>query len=288
MSSVALLAIDSVQPNPDQPRKSFNQEKLEELAASITEHGLIQPVSVVARGSQFMIVAGERRWRACKIAGRKQIEAIVMKVNKRKVAELALIENIQREDMDPIETAFGYKALLNSGLDIKEIAAKLGKKTNEIRYYLQLTRLGKQLQEAVKLGAVNLYLAWEIARLEDLEEQQMIFRKVRDAQLKANQVSNFITSYLAAREQTAFFEAPTEREVMAKETRDEIERMLEAAAKLLWSVEEKLEQNESLDLTDHLLEKIAMSGKSMVRIAGRVASAKKTSQLLSEIQLEVA
>jgi len=288
VSSVALLAIDSVQPNPDQPRKSFNQEKLEELAASITEHGLIQPVSVVARGSQFMIVAGERRWRACKIAGRKQIEAIVMKVNKRKVAELALIENIQREDMDPIETAFGYKALLNSGLDIKEIAAKLGKKTNEIRYYLQLTRLGKQLQEAVKLGAVNLYLAWEIARLEDLEEQQMIFRKVRDAQLKANQVSNFITSYLAAREQTAFFEAPTEREVMAKETRDEIERMLEAAAKLLWSVEEKLEQNESLDLTDHLLEKIAMSGKSMVRIAGRVASAKKTSQLLSEIQLEVA
>ena len=121
------LKINEVEPNKNQPRKSFNDESLEELAESIKQYGLIQPIIVTKEEGYYAIVAGERRWRACKKAGMKEIPAIVRENDERKNKEIALIENIQREDLNPIEKARSFRTLLDEyGLTQQELADTLG------------------------------------------------------------------------------------------------------------------------------------------------------------------
>ena len=122
------LKITEVEPNREQPRKNFNQEALEELAESIKEYGLIQPIVVTEKDGYYCIIAGERRWRACKLAGLEEIPAIVREDDERKNKEIALIENIQREDLNPFEKALGIKNLMESyNLTQEDVAKKLGK-----------------------------------------------------------------------------------------------------------------------------------------------------------------
>ena len=122
------LKIIEVEPNREQPRKNFNQEALEELAESIKEYGLIQPIVVTKKDGYYSIIAGERRWRASKIAGLTEIPAIIREDDERKNNEIALIENMQREDLNPYEKALGIKNLMKTyGFTQEEIAKKLGK-----------------------------------------------------------------------------------------------------------------------------------------------------------------
>ena len=123
------LKITEVEPNREQPRKNFNQEALEELADSIREYGLIQPIIVSEKEGYYSIIAGERRWRACKLAGLEEIPAIVREDDEKKNKEIALIENIQREDLNPFEKALGIKNLMQSyGLTQEESSKKIRKK----------------------------------------------------------------------------------------------------------------------------------------------------------------
>ena len=115
-TGVRQIPINRLQPNTDQPRKSFNQEALKELAQSIKEHGIIQPIVVVARGENYIIIAGERRFRAAKMAGLKTVPAIVKEYTEQEMREIALIENLQREDLNPIETAIAIKQLIDLSL----------------------------------------------------------------------------------------------------------------------------------------------------------------------------
>ena len=150
------LKITEVEPDRDQPRKRFDQEALEELAESIKEYGLIQPIVVSKKDGYYSIVAGERRWRASKIAGLKEIPAIIREDNERVNKEISLIENMQREDLNPYEKALGIRALIdNYGLSQEIVAKKLGKSRSTIANWVRVLNLEPRVLEMVKEGKLS-------------------------------------------------------------------------------------------------------------------------------------
>ncbi len=150
------LKISEVEPNREQPRKSFNEETLEELAESIKQYGLIQPIIVTKEDGYYAIVAGERRWRACKKAGLKEISAIVREKDERKNKEIALIENIQREDLNPIDKAMGIKALMEEyELTQADVAKILGKSRSAITNTVRILNLDSRVLDMVRAGKLS-------------------------------------------------------------------------------------------------------------------------------------
>ena len=150
------LKITEVEPNREQPRKNFNQEPLEELAESIKEYGLIQPIIVTKKEGYYAIIAGERRWRACKLAGLEEIPAIIREDDERKNNEIALIENIQREDLNPFEKALGIKNLMQTyGLTQEEVSKKLGKSRSAIANTVRVLNLEPRVLEFAKQGKLT-------------------------------------------------------------------------------------------------------------------------------------
>lgn len=150
------LDINLIRRNPDQPRKDFDEEKLNELATSIKSYGIIQPISVVKRGDYYIIIAGERRYRAAQIAGLDKVPVIVRDYDEQKCQEVALIENLQREDLNPIEEAIAYKDLISSfGITQEEIAEKFGKSRPTITNSIRLLNLPEEVQELVREGSVT-------------------------------------------------------------------------------------------------------------------------------------
>jgi len=155
-SGVIEVKITEVMPNKNQPRKSFDEEKLEALADSIKEHGIIQPIIVTQKGDLYTIVAGERRWRAAKKAGIKKIPVLVREYDDVTTAEIALIENLQREDLNPIEEAMGYRALMDEyNFTQEEISAKLGKSRSAIANSVRLLTLDDYAREKLVLGEIT-------------------------------------------------------------------------------------------------------------------------------------
>ena len=133
---------ERIYPNPGQPRKFFDKSKLEELAQSIKENGLMEPIIVVPRGERYMIIAGERRWRACKLAGLEDVPVRILEADEQTVAELSLLENLQREDLSIVEEAQAYQGLIEMGLTQEEIARKMGiKQAWRIQERLNLLKL---------------------------------------------------------------------------------------------------------------------------------------------------
>ena len=184
------LKITEVEPNRDQPRKRFDQEALEELAESIKEYGLIQPIIVTKKDDYYQIIAGERRWRACKIAGLKEIPAIIRENDERKNSEIALIENIQREDLNPYEKAVGIKHLMEEyGLRQEDVAKKLGKSRSAIANSVRILNLDPRVLEFAKEGKLSEGHCKSLLSITDNERQyktavQMIERGATVRQLE--------------------------------------------------------------------------------------------------------
>lgn len=150
------LKIIDVEPNRDQPRKNFNQEALEELAESIKEYGIIQPIVVSHKDGYYSIVAGERRWRAAKLAGLTEIPAIVRDDDEQTNKEIALIENIQREDLNAYEKAMGMKNLMDKyGMTQEQVSQKIGKSRSSVANYLRLLTLDERVLDLVKEGKLS-------------------------------------------------------------------------------------------------------------------------------------
>ena len=189
------LKITEVEPNRDQPRKNFNQESLEELAESIKEFGLIQPIVVTKKDGYYSIVAGERRWRACKIAGINEIPAIVREDDDRKNTEIALIENLQREDLNPYEKALGIKNLMTTyGLRQEDVAKKIGKSRRAVANSIRILNLEPRVLEMAKEGKLTEGHCRALLAITDSERQymtaiQMLERNatVRQVEKKAQQ-----------------------------------------------------------------------------------------------------
>lgn len=156
-NGVLKLNINDIEPNREQPRKNFDDEAVSELADSISQHGLIQPivVSPLSNG-RYSIVAGERRWRACRIAGLQEVPVIVKEASKQELMEISLIENLQREDLNPVEEAFGYRSLIDSfGLTQEEVASRMGKSRSAVTNSLRLLNLNEEELDALKNGLIT-------------------------------------------------------------------------------------------------------------------------------------
>jgi len=191
--SITEVAIDLIDRNPKQPRRHFDQEKLEELAASIREHGLVQPILVRPRQSRFEIVAGERRWRAAAIAGLVTVSALVREFSEVETMEIALIENLQREDLNPIEEAEAFRTLLTEfRLTQEALAKRLGKSRPQIANTLRLLQLTDSVQAAVRLGQISMGHAKVLAGISDVPYQKVLANKVLESGLSVRDLEAFL------------------------------------------------------------------------------------------------
>jgi ParB family chromosome partitioning protein len=192
------IELDKIVPNEYQPRKVFDDEKLKELAASIKEQGVIQPVIVHRAGSGYELIAGERRWRASRLAGLKTIPALVKEATKRELLEMALIENIQREDLNPLEAAEAYKRLQDEfKLTQEDLARRVGKERSTVTNFLRLLGLPKEVKHDLATGALSMGHAKALLSLERVRDQVqaalMIVKKglsVREAEALASRLKN--------------------------------------------------------------------------------------------------
>lgn len=193
--SLLMLEIDRVRPNPLQPRVSFDPEKLEELAASIRQSGVIQPIVVRPAENGYEIVAGERRWRAAQKADLKMIPSIVQSVSDREMVELALVENVQRDDLSPIEEAHAYRLMVDQfGLSQAEIAARVGRSRTAVTNTLRLLQLPLPIQEMLLGDQLSMGHARALLPLPRKEQLKLAKRvasqglSVRDVERRANRI----------------------------------------------------------------------------------------------------
>jgi ParB family chromosome partitioning protein len=190
---VLTVPIEDVLPNRHQPRKTFDDATLDELAQSIKEHGLMQPVLVRKRGNAFEIIAGERRWRACQRAGLKTVEVIVKDLADSEVFEWALIENIQREDLNPIEEAEAYRRLLDSSnMTQEQLAERLSKDRSTIANALRLLRLPDDVRRQVIAGALSMGHARALLALDDGEQMVKMARDTVKRGLSVREVEKAV------------------------------------------------------------------------------------------------
>ena len=188
-SAYQSLPIYKVEPNPDQPRKDFDPEELENLAESIRVHGLIQPLTVrEMQTGYYQIIAGERRWRAARLARLSEVPVVIIEADDRKAMELALIENLQRQDLNPVEEALGYKSLMKDyGLTQEEAAARVGKSRPAVANALRLLGLNPEVLELVRSGSLTAGHARAIASLKSEKKQQEAAKKVIALSLSVRQ-----------------------------------------------------------------------------------------------------
>ena len=179
-SPYQLLPIHKVEPNPNQPRRDFDPEELQNLSDSIAEHGIVQPLTVrPLENGYYQIIAGERRWRAARIAGLAEVPAVIMEADDKKTMELALIENLQRQDLNPVEEALGYQALINEyGLTQEETAQRVGKSRPAVANALRLMGLCPEVLNLVRNGQLSAGHARAVLTLKEATRQQQAAQKI--------------------------------------------------------------------------------------------------------------
>lgn len=179
-SAYQQLPIYKVEPNPEQPRQDFDEEELQALADSITVHGIIQPLTVREMpNGYYQIIAGERRWRAARMANLSDVPAVIIEADDKKAMELALIENLQRQDLNPLEEALGYQTLMNEyGLTQEEAAGRVGKSRPAVANALRLLGLCSEVQERVRKGELSAGHARAILQLKSEKKQQEAAQKI--------------------------------------------------------------------------------------------------------------
>lgn len=188
-----IVKITMVEPNRDQPRKNFDEDALAELADSIKQFGLLQPILVQDRKDHYEIIAGERRWRAAKIAGLKEVPVIIRNYTEQEIVEISLIENIQREDLNPIEEAQAYKRLLDEfHLKQDELAERVSKSRAAITNSVRLLKLSDEVQQMVIDGLVSTGHARALLGVEDQKEQYDLAQKIVDEKLSVRDVEKLV------------------------------------------------------------------------------------------------
>lgn len=191
--SETLVKITMVEPNREQPRKTFDEEALNELAESIKQFGLLQPILVQDRKSYYEIIAGERRWRAAKIAGLKEVPVIIKDLTDQEIVEISLIENIQRENLNPIEEAMAYKKLLNEfHLKQEEVAERVSKSRTAVTNSMRLLKLEEEVQKMVVEELITTGHARALLGIEDGEQQIACAQKIIDEKLSVRDIEKLV------------------------------------------------------------------------------------------------
>ena len=192
-SGEIMVRINEVEPNRDQPRKDFDEDALMELADSIRQFGILQPLLVQKKKNYYEIIAGERRWRAAKLAGIKEVPIIVKDYTDQEIVEISLIENIQREDLNPIEEAQAYKRLLTEfHLKQDEVAERVSKSRTAVTNSMRLLKLCDEVQKMVVDDMISTGHARALISIEDPEEQYLIAQKIFDEKLSVREVEKLV------------------------------------------------------------------------------------------------
>ena len=188
-----MVKLSKVEPNREQPRKNFDEDSLQELAESLKQFGMLQPILVQNRGDYYEIIAGERRWRAAKIAGLKEVPVIVRELTDQEIVEISLIENIQREDLNPIEEAQAYKRLLTEfHLKQDEVAERVSRSRTAVTNSMRLLKLCDEVQKMVVDDMISTGHARALISIEDPEEQYLIAQKIFDEKLSVREVEKLV------------------------------------------------------------------------------------------------
>ena len=187
------VKITKVEPNREQPRKNFDEDALQELADSIKQYGIVEPLIVQDRKTHYEIIAGERRWRAAKLAGLKEVPVIVRNYTEQEIVEISLIENIQREDLNPIEEAQAYKRLLTEfHLKQDEVAERVSKSRTAVTNSMRLLKLCDEVQQMIIDDMITTGHARALISIEDPEQQYTIAQKVFDEKLNVRDVEKLV------------------------------------------------------------------------------------------------
>ena len=188
-----MVKITKIEPNREQPRRNFEEDALLELADSIKQFGVLQPLLVQKKGDYYEIIAGERRWRAAKLAGLKEVPVIVRDYTEQEVVEIALIENIQRENLNPIEEALAYKRLLTEfKLKQDEVAERVSKSRTAVTNSMRLLKLDEKIQQMIIDEMISTGHARALLAIEDKEEQYKLAIRIFDEKLSVRDVENII------------------------------------------------------------------------------------------------
>ena len=225
-ADILRIPVDLIEPNPYQPRMSFDQEALEELADSIRTLGLIQPITVRKKSdNRYQIISGERRFRACRLAGLDMIPAYIRDTNDQGMLEMAIVENIQREDLDPIEVALSYQRLIEEcSLTQEQMAIRVGKKRASVTNYLRLLKLPAKIQHDLKVGLLSVGHAKVLLGVEDLKVQEYLCDLVIKESLSVRQLEEKIAKLAEPKKKP-------EADVEAQDLPDEYFKVLELVGK---------------------------------------------------------
>lgn len=224
------VELELVVPGPMQPRTHFDEASLESLAESIRSHGIVQPLLVRRRGEGYELIAGERRWRAAKIAGIPRVPVVVKEVPDESLLEIALIENIQRENLNPIEEALAYKKLIETvGLTQEALASRVGRDRSYITNYLRLLRLTDDVQQLVKEGRLSTGHARALLALESTDLQRRIARQIIDGGLSVRATEQLVQK--ASEQKPPRKPQPIDPNIKAAETK--LRRALGTQVKIL-------------------------------------------------------
>ena len=192
-SGETIVNITKVEPNREQPRKNFDEDALEELAESIKQFGLLQPILVQDRKTYYEIIAGERRWRAAKRTGLKEVPVIIKNLTEQEIVEISLIENIQREDLNPIEEAQAYKRLLTEfNLKQDEVAERVAKSRTAVTNSMRLLKLCDNVQQMIIYGMISTGHARALISIEDPEQQYTVAQQIFDEKLSVRDVEKLV------------------------------------------------------------------------------------------------
>jgi len=197
ISGIAEVELSKIEANPYQPRTTFDEEKLEELAASIREIGLIQPITVrKTDGDRFQIITGERRFRAAQLAGMHRIPAFIREAENDAMLEMALVENIQREDLNPIEISLSYQRLIDEcNLTQETLSTRVGKKRSTVANYLRLLKLPAEIQKGLREKQISVGHAKALINLEEEETQIMLFRQILRYDFSVRKIEEIVREF---------------------------------------------------------------------------------------------
>ncbi len=222
-----LVKITKVEPNREQPRKNFNEDALQELADSIKEHGILQPILVKDRKDHYEIIAGERRWRAAKLAGLKEVPVIIRDLSDQEIVEIALIENIQREDLNPIEEAQAYKRLLTEfNLKQDEVAERVSKSRTAVTNSMRLLKLCDEVQQMVIDDMISTGHARAILSIENPEEQYTLAQRIFDEKLSVRDVEKLVKNMNKPKVEKPKKEKNESLEIIYQETANKLKDVL--------------------------------------------------------------
>jgi ParB family chromosome partitioning protein len=194
VTSVARIPVDQIEPNPRQPRHDFDEQALQELASSIKLHDIVQPITVTLMTSgKYRLISGERRWRASKIAGLIDVPAYIRQANDQELLELALLENLQREDLNAVEIALSYKRMMEELNHTQEqVAERMGKERSTVANYIRLLKLPPDIQVAVRKTEISMGHARALINVDTVDKQLFIFNEIRDRGLSVRQTEDLV------------------------------------------------------------------------------------------------